>query len=414
MFGARRAGRVQASLGVVTLLLIAACHSEPAPSPPPPTAQQPANWPQNLNDLRFRWSADAGLPLDTGWAVPLRAYLESLRIISYTRNLDAGYPGLTRATPEPVETFSPQWQMLALPQRDIRGTVGRVDLDNPDRRFVGNENFRVLRAEPITSGFRAFVCDDTFAVFKGSGGSRLAPLYVDSTKDGADPDLYNMSVWRVEFSDEDPRVGADPPAAPTSPQRGPLPAPRDDVFGPWFVTGSAEVSAWLGDDFPGLQSGTPEYDQRVQDAQAAEATLRQQCLDRYPLNSQQRKAIATTTLNSSACSETRRPWLARRVGLSPTTKRGITMGNEFSLDSAGLTPLADLHSQVATGLSQLAGAGAPQTDAVAQSFGNIAFAVNTALDGVTQSRASTISTTKSSSDTIAELLNKAHQMYAAR
>ncbi|MBJ7340756.1 type VII secretion target [Mycolicibacterium sp.] len=87
------------------------------------------------------------------------------------------------------------------------------------------------------------------------------------------------------------------------------------------------------------------------------------------------------------------------------------MGNEFSLDGAGLTPLADIHSQVAIGLSQLTGAGAPQTADVAQSFGNIAFAVNTALDGATQSRASTISTTKGSSDTIAELLTKAHQMY---
>ncbi|GLP79951.1 type VII secretion target [Mycobacterium antarcticum] len=87
------------------------------------------------------------------------------------------------------------------------------------------------------------------------------------------------------------------------------------------------------------------------------------------------------------------------------------MAGEFSLDGAGLTPLADIHSQVANGLSELTGAGAPQTSGVAESFGNIAFAVNTALDGVTQSRAGTFQATRGSSDTIAELLTKAHQMY---
>ena len=85
------------------------------------------------------------------------------------------------------------------------------------------------------------------------------------------------------------------------------------------------------------------------------------------------------------------------------------MGNEFSLDGAGLTPLADIHAQVADGLARLTGA--PQTSDVAESFGNIAFAVNSALDGVTESRAGTFQATKHSSNTIAELLNEAHQRY---
>jgi hypothetical protein len=87
------------------------------------------------------------------------------------------------------------------------------------------------------------------------------------------------------------------------------------------------------------------------------------------------------------------------------------MTGEFHLDSSGLSPLSDIHSQVADGLSQLAGAGGPQAADVARSFGNIAFNVNTALDGATQNRTSTIQTTKGASDTIAELLKKAHQMY---
>lgn len=289
--------RVRIVLGIVTVLLgLTACHSEPAPPPQSPTAQ-PANWPQNLNDFRFRWSADPGFPLDTGWAVPLRAYLESLRIIYYTRNRDTGYPGLKRATPEPPETFSPGWKKLPLAQRDLRGSVGRVDLDNPDNRFVGNEDLRVLKAEPIPSGFRAFVCDATYGVFKGSAGSRLAPVYVDSMVNGADPDFDNTRVWRIEFSEKDPRAGASPLPSPQSAQKGPLPAPRDDVFGPWFVTGSGLISEWFNSDSPGLQSGTPEHDQRLREARAAEETMRQQCLAQYPLNAEQRKAIATTVID---------------------------------------------------------------------------------------------------------------------
>ncbi|KAA0095296.1 hypothetical protein CIW49_22730 [Mycolicibacterium sp. P1-18] len=89
-----------------------------------------------------------------------------------------------------------------------------------------------------------------------------------------------------------------------------------------------------------------------------------------------------------------------------------TMSGKFTLDSAGLAPLAEIHSEVATGLSQLTGAGAPRAADVAQSFGNIAFSVNDALDGVTQSRGRTLQATKGSSDTIADLLGKADELYA--
>jgi hypothetical protein len=284
----------------VTILLgVSACDSEPAPPPQSPTAAaQPANWPQNLDDFRFRWRADPGFPLDSGWAVPVRAYLESLRIIYYTLNRDAGYPGLKRATPEPPQKFSSEWKKLPLARRDLRGSVGNVDVDNPHNRFVGNEDLHILKAEPIPSGFRAYVCDATYGVFKESGGSRLAPLYVGSTTTGADPDLYNMAVWRIEFSDNDPRAGAPPLPSPQSAQQGPLPAPRDDVFGPWFVTGSSLVNEWFNSDSPRLQNGTPEYDQRLREAQAAEETMRQQCLAQYPLNAEQRMVIATTIIDA--------------------------------------------------------------------------------------------------------------------
>jgi hypothetical protein len=88
------------------------------------------------------------------------------------------------------------------------------------------------------------------------------------------------------------------------------------------------------------------------------------------------------------------------------------MGGEFSVDDAGLAPLADIHAQVADGLSQLAGAGGSQAADVARAFGNIAFAVNTALDGASQSRMSAFQTTRAASETINQLLTTADRMYA--
>ena len=85
---------------------------------------------------------------------------------------------------------------------------------------------------------------------------------------------------------------------------------------------------------------------------------------------------------------------------------------DFYLNDAGLSPLSQIHAEVAGGLSQLTGAGAPQAADVAQSFGNIAFNVNNAIDGVLQSRGGTIDTTKTSSQTIGDLLTRAQQMYA--
>jgi hypothetical protein len=291
--------RIRIVGGVVTIVLgLTACHSEPAAQPQSSTpAAQPANWPQNLNDFRFRWSADPRFALDTGWAVPLRAYVESMQVINYTRNLDSGYPGLKRATPEPPEKFSPEWKKLPLAQRDLRDSFARLDANNPDRRIVGNEDLRVLKTEPLPSGFRAFVCDAMFGVYEGSTDTQLIPWGFESAKQGFGVDFTNMAVWRIEFSDKDPRSGAPPVPSPQSPQRGPLPAPRDDVFGQWFVTGASLVSGWSDSDFPGLQNGTPEYDQRLHEAQAAEETMRQQCLAQYPLNAEQRRAIATTIID---------------------------------------------------------------------------------------------------------------------
>lgn len=89
------------------------------------------------------------------------------------------------------------------------------------------------------------------------------------------------------------------------------------------------------------------------------------------------------------------------------------MTEEFHLEGGGLSPFSNLHDEVATGLSQLTGPGAPVAAEVASTFGNIAFGVNTALDATSQSRLDTFGATRTASDTISALLQEANRRYAA-
>ena len=283
------------------VVFIAGCHSTPKPPTPPPTSSANVNvgqWPEKLADFRFRWTAEPGIDLTAGNAVPLRAYLESWLVVHYTDDVQFGYPGFQRATPPPIAMGSPDVLDTPYAQREIRESRGRSLFNDPGQRIVGNEELHLLRMEPLANGFRAFLCDATFNAYKQApGATQYVPIM---SSPGVQPtDVENMAVWRIEFSDKDPRVGATPPAAPAVSQEGPLPAPRDDVFGPWFVTGAYHVGGWVDSDHPGLKPGTPEYDQPFREAQDAERAMRQQCLDRYPLNADERADRGSAVLDSA-------------------------------------------------------------------------------------------------------------------
>jgi hypothetical protein len=286
---------------VIALIVAAgACRSDPVPPPSStsPTVQSQAKWPEKLADFRFRWSADPSFDLATGWAVPLRAYLESWLVVFYTGDPNAGYPGYDRATPPVLARTDPKWYSTPTAQREIRSYRDISYYDVPNQRIVGNEDLHLVRVEPVATGFRAFVCDSTFDVYVQQGGApRFSPLNLESSVGANDGDYHNMKVWRIEFSNKDSRVGASPPASPTAPQHGPLPAPHDDVFGPWFVTGATEVAAWFDSDFPGLTPGNPDYTQRENEAGSTEDAIRQQCLDGLPMGVDQRAETASTVID---------------------------------------------------------------------------------------------------------------------
>lgn len=86
------------------------------------------------------------------------------------------------------------------------------------------------------------------------------------------------------------------------------------------------------------------------------------------------------------------------------------MTDPLHVQTDGVLNYSQLHSDVAAGLSGLAGV---DGSSVETSHGLIASAVNTALSGVLAGRQSTLGVTSTAASTISELLQKAAQAYAA-
>ncbi|MDA4105857.1 ESX-1 secretion-associated protein [Mycolicibacterium holsaticum] len=87
------------------------------------------------------------------------------------------------------------------------------------------------------------------------------------------------------------------------------------------------------------------------------------------------------------------------------------MSGDLYVQTDGVRSYAQIHDRVVEGLSQLMGSGATEATGVQTTHGAIASAVSTALSGVLGTRHGTMQTTATSGSTIAELLQKAAQMY---
>jgi hypothetical protein len=257
---------VLASVMLATLGLITSCTrpSEPSSAEAPPTAGDPppifANWPPEADDFRFHWSASRGMDVEIGPAVAVRAYVESYRLAELTGgDLAVTYPGFLRATPENADvTEHPE---IPLQQAKIRPgprtqpeTAG---IASSERQFFGYQPSHILGLYMIPGGVRATVCLGRYPIYQRATGkpdkfvSIMAdpatgePQYMGSGKFLAS----GVEIWRIELTDEGPTVGQNP-GTPATAQEGPLPAPVDDVFGRWFITGSsAGTGVWgaLGD-----------------------------------------------------------------------------------------------------------------------------------------------------------------------
>ena len=243
---------------VMSVLVLAAC-SDPgtAGEPEPPTREFP-NWPSLFDGLRFRWTAEPGIDLLTGPGVPLRAFVESFRIGASTYDPDSDspppkfqtYPGFHNAVAHPPggPSSSPHQIRYAWP---IHGSAYNLE------PLFGNEYLHVLQLDSIENGYRAYVCDGRYNVFRHD---TEADKYVSIVNA-----YTTINLWRVELTHTPPL----PPPGP--PQEGPNPAPLDDQFGKWGIAATDDAS-WGWEDRPNPPDDAP--DQWV---------LYRECFDKMPV-----------------------------------------------------------------------------------------------------------------------------------
>ena len=267
---------------VVALGVTAGCSSGrgPTQSPKPSESsnQEIPNWPPTLNEFRFHWSADPNIDLTTGPAVPIRAYLESYYVASFTADIANVYPGFMRSTPENDELDGHYLAQLA----HIRPLNGDDAGPEDAREVFGYMPFHILRLDRVENGYRAIVCEGQYADFIKSDaqpGKFVSPGMNPKTAQSRGKTTDTVAVHRIELTDHDPRVVPNAPPSPTAPQQGPALAPDRDVFGNWFFTG-ASSSFWGPIDAP-----APE---RIPSPE-----LERQCSDRMPLPEADRLAMMT-------------------------------------------------------------------------------------------------------------------------
>lgn len=266
---------------MLAMVLVTACGTPAAPPAPTSTSAFPAplfpNWPAEANEFRFHWSSAPGIDLDTGPAVALRAYVESYRLAGFAGgNPSVVYPGFMRATPESTGPLQDRGSLLQL--RDVRPETRAgyeaAGLEYVQRQVYGSQPTYIVNLQPQADGYRATVCLGLYSVYRTADDdhdkyfSTMADAETGQPKYGG---RRSIEIWRVELTNKDARVGNVPPAS-AEPQRGPLPAPVDDVFGRWFITGNTS-GLWgpLGD---AEDIDTPEVRRQCEDVMPDDAAAR--------------------------------------------------------------------------------------------------------------------------------------------
>ncbi|MET4428332.1 hypothetical protein ABIA65_001625 [Mycolicibacterium sp. 624] len=269
---------------VMATTFTSACDTTSEQATPPTTSTTAAlraplfpNWPAEANEFRFHWTATPGVDLEAGPAVALRAYVESYRLAGFAGgNLSVVYPGFMRATPESTGPLTEPGSLLQL--RDIRPQTRAEHEANGwkyvERPVYGYQPTYVLNLLPQGDGYRATVCVGLYSVYRTADDDQdkyFSTIADPGTGQLMDGDGRSIEIWRVELTENDPRAGS-APTAPGIPQNGPLPAPVDNVFGRWFITGNSS-GLWgpLGET---ERIDTPEVRQQCEDAMPDDAAAR--------------------------------------------------------------------------------------------------------------------------------------------
>jgi hypothetical protein len=241
---------------------------------PPP---QFPNYPAEANEFRFHWSAAPGIDLDKGPAVAVRAYVESMRLAAFAGgDPSVVYPGFMRATPENVEVATgDDLYEHEYVRPETRAQYEADGLKVVERPVYGYQPTHILSFEPRGDSLWAVVCLGGYSVYRTDDQDHSSFMSTVANPDTGKPFFQDsrseLQIWRVELTDLGRAV--DPPAAPVVPQVGPLPAPVDDVFGSWFITGSSDTGHW-GSPRSGERYDTPEVRAQCEAAMPDDAAAR--------------------------------------------------------------------------------------------------------------------------------------------
>lgn len=202
-------------------------------------------WGGLLSELRVQWNAEPGIDLLAGPAVPVRAYMESRLLAEYMGGLQYAYPGFTDAV-APDE------------MRGVLGTGYRQpNVNYPTRSaLVGNVRYRILSVRRSGRDLAIALCNYPYGIASQQNGTFASA----GRAVGDTPGVYAMRVDLTSPAGE--------PSPPLPPQAGPAPAPGNNVFGGWQITG------FLNDLFTsdsGFETAWPTYD-----------ADRQACIDKAP------------------------------------------------------------------------------------------------------------------------------------
>lgn len=247
------------------------------------------NWPNDLNGFRFRWTAQPGIDLLIGPAVPVRAYLESFRTGFMTRSSTNTYPGFQRAVPELPDPRAGddeyrKWDYLPF---ELKWLIPAIDkhINFGDGPFFGNEYFHVMELSPLADGYLAYVCDGKYNIFHPAiGHSGMYASVLDYPSGKNDPQQREedaVTLWRIEFKNGDGGNGS------MQSQEGTNPAPTGNVFGHWKITGASQGNYWGDLDNTTHTPRDPDYIQQLQ-----------RCRDIMPHNVDQRAQILMSVLDT--------------------------------------------------------------------------------------------------------------------
>ena len=210
-----------------------------------------------------------------GPAVAVRAYLESYDAATLTLDPNNVYPGFLRATPANQEREGDYLTQLTR----IRPLVGYTKGPKDAWTHYGFVTYHVLHLNPKGNAFEAIVCGGEYSHFVNSLAQpgKFVSVAVNEATGKPYTSGSGLSVHRIEFTQSDSRVGANPPAPVAAPQRGPAPAPDQDEFGNWFITAAGSHYWGPINDPQSRNFPTPD--------------LERQCAERMPQNEAERTAM---------------------------------------------------------------------------------------------------------------------------